>query len=115
LAGRHLDQLAPLEDSHQGPVSTHVDTAADQVARHRVEGVGDFDVMVAMDLRRGVDRHVETLGRCRQQTGPLLDGEHLHRSALGGAMDAHPGPLPAPHLNATLSVGEINERLTGEE
>ena len=33
-AGMDLDQLAPVEDAHQGAVGPSVDAAADEVARH---------------------------------------------------------------------------------
>ena len=115
LAGMHLDQLATSEDAHQGAVGTDVDPGTDQVAGHRIQRLGDFDVMIPMDLRRGVDRQVVTLRRCRQQPRLLLDGEHFGGPALGGAMHPLSGPLPTPRLGPPLGVGEINERLTGEE
>ena len=110
-----LDQLATLEDAHQRPVGAHLDPGPDEVARHRVERLGHFDVMIPMHLRRGVDRHVVAPGRRRRQPGQLLGLEHLDRAALGGAVDPLPGPLPAPLLGASLGVGEIDEALAGEE
>ena len=58
LAGMDLDELAPVEDPHQRAVGAHLDPGADQCAGDRVERPGDLDVMVAMDLRGRVDRHV---------------------------------------------------------
>ena len=115
LAGMDLDQLATLEDAHQRPVGAHLDTGADEVARHRVERLGHLDVMIPMHLRRGVDRHVVAPGRRRRQAWQFLGLEHLDRAALGGAVDPLPGPPAAPLLGASLGVGEIDERLAGEE
>ena len=111
-----LDQLATLEDAHQRPVGAHLDAGADQVARHRVERLGDFDVMIPMHLRRGVDRQVVAPGRCRQQPGLLLDGR---TPRPGGTGWCHGSACPARSrhhcLGPSLGVGEIDERLAGEE
>ena len=111
----HLDELAAGEDPHQAAVGADIDAAADQVPWHRVERLGDLDVMVPVHLRRHVDRKVIGRSRCRQQPRRLLDSEHLSRSALRRPMDALPGPFPAPQLGPPLRVGEIDERLPGEE
>ena len=116
LAGMDLDQLAPVEDPHQLPVGAHLDAGADQVARDRVERLGDLDVMIPMHLRRRVDRHV-------------VDARSVPATAAAAPRAANtstgrhwvvpwirmPGPLPAPRLGAALRVGEIDERLTGAE
>ena len=115
LAGMDLDSCPRAKIRTSAAVGADVDTGADQVPRHRVERLGHLDVMIPVHLRRHVDRHVVALRRCRQQPGLLLDGEHLDRSALGGAMDPQPGPFPAPPLGPPLGVGEIDERLPGEE
>ncbi len=47
--------------------------------------------------------------------GLLLDGEHLGRALLGGAVHPKPGPLPTPGLGPALGVSEIDEALAGEE
>jgi hypothetical protein len=45
----------------------------------------------------------------------LLELEQLGGAALGGAVDPHPGPDCAPQLDATLSVGQIDEVSTVSE
>ena len=97
------------------PVGPDLDPAADQVAGHRVERLVHLDVVVAVDLGRGVDGQVVGLVGAGRSTRCLLDREHLGRAALGGAVDAHPGPLPAPRLGPALGVGQVDERLAGEE
>jgi hypothetical protein len=115
LTRMHLDQLAARVDAHQRPVGAHLDTLADQVARHRVQRLGDLDVVVAVHLGGRIDREIEGLRRRRPQQWRLLEPEHLGGPRLDRAVQAHPGALAAPRLGAALSVGEVNEGLTGEE
>ncbi len=71
LAGMDLDQLAPIEHLDQLAGRPGPRRAADQVARHRVEGLGHLDVVVPVHLGGGVERQV--IGRSRrgqQSTGP---------------------------------------------
>ena len=60
-------RAGPVGHAHQVPVGAHIDTLTDQVPRHRVERFGDLDVMIPMNLRGRVDRHVIATRRCRQQ------------------------------------------------
>jgi hypothetical protein len=115
LAGMHLHQLAAGEHPHQRPVGAHLDALTDQVARHRVQRLGDFDVMVAVNLGCRVDRHVVGRRGRRPEPGLLLDAENLRRAGLDGAVHPHPSPLSAPRLDPALGVGEIDEVLAGEE
>ena len=91
-------------------VGAHVDAATDQVARHRVQRLGDFDVMIPMDLRRGVDRQVVTLRRCRQQPWLLLDGEHFERAGTGWCHGS--AARPAPDTTPRPAVGRRRDRRT---
>ena len=81
---------------------------------HRVQRPGDLDVVVAVHLDPGEDRLVVGLGH-RQQTAGLELGEQLGRPPRGGAVDPHPGPLPAPRLGPGLGVGQVGEGLPGPE
>lgn len=54
----------------------YTEAIADQAARHRIQRLGDLDVMVAVHLRAGVDRQVVGQHRGEQQPGRLLGGEH---------------------------------------
>ena len=77
----------------------------EQTTRHRIERLGHFDVMIAVHLRRRVERHVIALRRDWQQTGQLFESEQLERAALRRAVGPHPGPLLAPLLGSPLRVG----------
>jgi len=110
-----LDRLAPIPDAHQGQVGSHLDLPADQIARDRIQGSIDLDVMIAVNLGFGVEGKVIHFGRGGQQQVGFLGREHLGRSKLGGAMDAHPGHLSAPPQGPGLRVRQINEVLAGEE
>lgn len=105
-AGGHPDQLA---------VGAHLDGRADQVPGDRVEGLGDLDVMVPVGLRGRVVRHVIGRRWRGQQARGLLQREGPGGLGLDRAVDPHPGPLAAPHLGPALGVGEIDERLAGDE
>ena len=113
-AGMDLDQLSPVEDPHQVPVGPHRHPGPDQVAGHRVQGLGHFDVVVPVHLGRGVDGQVIDRRGRRKETWCFLDGEQFGGPALGGAVDAQPGPFPTPPLGSALGVGQIDERLPGE-
>jgi hypothetical protein len=102
LAGVDLDQLPVVEQLDQRGVGTGLQLLAQQRARHRIQRLGDLDVMVAVHLDGGKDRHVVGLGQ-RQQPGGLLGGEHLGRSGLDGAVQPQPRHLLAPGLGAGLA------------
>ena len=67
-----------------------------------------------MDLDPGEDRLV--IGRRHRQQAARLDGrEVLGRALRSGAVDPHPGPLPAPRLGPGLGIGQVGEQLAGPE
>jgi hypothetical protein len=115
LAGVGLDQLPAVVDPHQAGAGAHLNVAADQIARHRIQRLGHLDVMVAVHLRAGVDRQVIAGHRRRGQPRRLFGGEQLGRAAPGGAVDPLPGHLLAPGLRAALRIRQAGEGLPGEE
>jgi hypothetical protein len=110
-----LDQLPTAVELHQPGVGAGVQVPADQLARHRVERLGDLDMPVPGDLRVREHRHVIQPVRGRQQQVLLVGGEVLGRPPRGGAMHPQPGRRRAPVLDAALRVGQVEERLAGEE
>ena len=113
LAGMGLDQLATPVDPHQLAVGADVDALTDQVAGDRVERLGHFDVMIAVDLRRRVERHVVAPARRWQQPRQLLEREQLGGTALRRAVDPMPGALLTPLLGAPPSQRD-QVRLLGD-
>jgi hypothetical protein len=55
-----------VEDPHDPPVGADLHAGAEQVPRHRIERLGDLDVMIPMHPTVRVDRHVIHARRCRQ-------------------------------------------------
>jgi len=90
---------------------------------HRVEGLGDLDVVVPMDLRSRVDRQVVALRRRRSQHWGLLDTEHLRRTGpdldtkdfavtVAGHAGSHYHRLGHdPASGAGLDVGGVEEHV----
>lgn len=93
-----LDQLTAVVQPDQLAVGAGIQVLAQKLARDRIQRLGDLDVEVTVHLDRGEHRGVIS-GRHAQQGAGLLLGEHLQGPGLGGAMDAHPGPLPTPQLH----------------
>ena len=114
-AGMDLDQRAAVAGPHELAVRADLHVLADQVARHRVQGPGDLDVVVAVDFRAGIQRQVVGEHRGGQQPGCLFQGEQLGRAAPGGPVDPLPGPPGAPGLCLALRIGQAGELLAGEE
>jgi len=112
LAWMDLDQLRAVEHAHELAVSADLDAGAEEVPRHRIERLGDLDVMIAMHPTRRVDRHVIDLVRDRQQMRLFLEAEMFERPALRRAMHPHPRPPSAPRRRLRLGVCEVAERLT---
>jgi len=110
-----LHQHAPVEDLHQLAIGADLDAMADQVPGHRVQGLGHLDVVVAVDLRGGVDGQVVCLGGRREQMRRLLDPEVLSRAQSGGAMRAQPGGGHTPGHGPALGVVAVDEVLAVEE
>ena len=44
-----------------------------------------------------------------------MGGEHFRGPRSDGAVDPHPGDIPAPGLRAALRIGQPGEVLPGEE
>ena len=116
LAGMDLDQLAPVEDPHQRPVGAHLDACADQVARapSRAPWRPRCDDRDAPSRSRRSARRRRSVG-AGSSRGCSSTANTSAGSGLGGAVHPQPGPLPAPRLGPALRVGEIDERLAGEE
>ena len=104
-----------MEHPHQRPVGADLDPLADQVPGHRVQRLGDLDVMVAVDLGGGVDGQVVGQRRRRCEPGRLGEGEQLRRAALRRAVDGVPGPGGAPHLRPALGIGQVQQALPSEK
>ena len=100
-----LDQLA---------VGADVQLVTEVGAGHRVQGAGDLDVEVAVDLH-GLEHGHVIRRRDGQQHPGLVLVEYLRRAGLQGAVDPHPGPLGAPHHGALLGFLQAGEHLTGPE
>jgi len=114
-AGMDLDQLPAVVDPHQLAAGADVGGLADQVARNRVQGPGDLDVVVAVDFRAGIQRQVIAEHRGGQQPGCLFQGEQIGRAALGGPVDPLSGPPGAPGLCLALRISQAGELLAGDE
>jgi hypothetical protein len=115
LARVDFEQLPAVIELDGGRVGAGQDAGPDQLARHRVERAGDFDMAVPGDLRGGEHRDRERRVRCRPEQRRLLLSEHLGRASPGAAMDAHAGDLRAPVFGAGAAVGQVEEVLAGEE
>ena len=109
-----LDQPAPVVQLDQFTVGADLQLVAQVGPRHRVQGFGDLDVEVTMDLHVPEDRHIVRL-RDRQQDVGLMLVEDLRRAGVQGAMEPHPGPLGTPHDHAFLSLLEAGELFAGPE
>src|SRR5450432_728744 len=111
----HFDELRAEVDLHLRLVGADADVLAQIAIGHRVERVGDLNVMIGMDLRsRDPRRHVE--GRFgRREHRRLLDRlEHLAWDATGGAVHARASDLAAPVLGAAACVVQVDEGLAVE-
>lgn len=113
-----LDQLpttgARRVQLDQLTVGAGVQVLAQELLGHRVQRLGDLDVVVAVDLDPGEDRLVIRVRHGQQHGGREL-GEHLDRAGLDRAVDPHPGPPGAPGVRAGLRVGKVGEVLPSPE
>ena len=110
-----FDQLAFQVQLDRRGVAPGPQRSPDQVVRHRVDRLVDFDMEVAMDLGIGPLGHVEGCAGPGQEQRELLGPEQLEGPALGGAVDAHAGGGGTPGLGPHPAVGQVDEGLSGEE
>jgi hypothetical protein len=67
--------------------------AVEQVAGHRIQSLGDLNVVITGELGMGVDRQVVGLPRRGQQPGRLGQGEMLRRAQRGRAVPRRPAAV----------------------
>ena len=87
LAGMDLHQFAPQVQLERRGVESRPQRSPDQVVRHRVDRLVDFDMEVAVDLGIGPLRRVEGCARAGQEQREFLGPEGLEGSALGSAVN----------------------------